>query len=295
MLAAAIIALPALARQGTISGPFSEWLASFANGAPLAIGIDAITFFIAAITLIFLYIPSPRRSDVQVEGKPKQSLLDDIKIGALYIWRRRPLLWLLGTFTLANFVGGPLGVFQPLIVKFNLHANWQALGYQFETALALLASIGAIGGLIGGVIVSAWGGLKSRRVYGVIIPLIIEGLSLVVFGVTSLLYVAAAMTLISAAMIPFMNSHSQTIWQTQTPRELQGRVFSVRRVIAQFTWPLSTVFAGWAGGLFNPGNVIAVLGAILVVFCVLQLFNPYLLRVEDKAYLDQLAEQAASN
>jgi hypothetical protein len=90
-------------------------------------------------------------------------------------------------------------------------------------------------------------------------------------------------------MVPFMNAHSQTIWQTQTPRELQGRVFSVRRVIAQFTWPLSTALAGVAGGLFNPGLVIAVLGGVLVVFCVAQLFNPTLMRVEDKAWLDDMA------
>ena len=37
---------------------------------------------------------------------------------------------------------------------------------------------------------------------------------------------------------PISNVHSQAIWQTQTPRELQGRVFSVRRLIAQFTSPL---------------------------------------------------------
>ena len=93
-------------------------------------------------------------------------------------------------------------------------------------------------------------------------------------------------------MIPIMNSHSQTIWQTQTPRELQGRVFAVRRLIAQFTWPLSTALAGWAGGRFDPGAVVAVLGVILVVFCIGQLFNPYLMRVEDKAMLDAMAEQA---
>jgi hypothetical protein len=32
-----------------------------------------------------------------------------------------------------------------------------------------------------------------------------------------------------------------------------------------------------------------VLGGILIVFCIFQMFNPYLLRVEDKSYLDQLA------
>jgi hypothetical protein len=66
-------------------------------------------------------------------------------------------------------------------------------------------------------------------------------------------------------------------------------VFSVRRLIAQFTWPLSTALAGWAGGLFNPGMVLAVLGGCLALFCVVQLFNPYLMRVEDKAMLDAMA------
>jgi len=37
----------------------------------------------------------------------------------------------------------------------------------------------------------------------------------------------------------------------------------------------------------------AVLGALLVLFCVGQLFNPYLLRVEDKEFLDQMALRAA--
>jgi hypothetical protein len=115
---------------------------------------------------------------------------------------------------------------------------------------------------------------------------------MIAFGLSGRLYLAAAMLFIINGTIPIMNAHSQAIWQTQTPRELQGRVFSVRRLIAQCTWPLSTALAGLAGGLFNPGAVVAVLGAILVVFCIGQMFNPYLLRVEDKAFLDQLAARA---
>jgi hypothetical protein len=175
------------------------------------------------------------------------------------------------------------------MLKFNLASDWSARGFTFEAALALLTSIFSIGGVVGGVFISAWGGLKSKRVYGVVVALIIAGVAQVVFGFSSLIYLSAAMAFVLAAMIPIMNSHSQTIWQTQTPRELQGRVFSVRRLIAQFTWPLSTALAGWAGGLFNPGMVLAVLGGCLALFCVVQLFNPYLMRVEDKAMLDAMA------
>ena len=290
VIAASLIAIPALARQGKIPGGVGFALSRLSDGAALAIGLDAFTFFIASAVLLFLFIPSPKRTDLYEEGgRKKKSLWSDVKIGGLYIWQRKPLLWLLGTFAVANFVDGPMAVFEPLLVKFNFSADWIARGFSFETALAFLVTVGGVGGMVGGVLVSTWGGLKTRRVYGVLVPLILGGIVQVLLGLSSSLYFASAMVFIAYGMIPLMNSHSQTIWQTQTPPELQGRVFAVRRLIAQFTWPLSAALAGWAGGLFDPGMVVVVLGAILTVFCIIQLFNPYLLRVEDKAFLDELA------
>ena len=291
-MAATIISLPALARQGAISGGAGVTLARLKDGAALAMTIDAVTFFLAAVTLVFLYIPSPKRTDLNESGTPKTSIWADVIEGARYIWHRRPMLWLLGTFTVANFVSSPLNVFLPLMLKFNLASDWAARGFSFESALALLGSVAGVGGVVGGVFISAWGGLKRKRVYGVVISMIVAGLAQIVFGFSPFLFLTAAMQFILPAMIPIMNSHSQTIWQTQTPRELQGRVFAVRRLIAQFTFPLSTALAGWLGGRFDPGLVIAVLGAVLVVFCIGQLFNPYLLRVEDKAMLDEMAARA---
>jgi DHA3 family macrolide efflux protein-like MFS transporter len=288
-IAAAIIASPGLARQGLVPGALGAVFGGMTDGTPLAILADAITFFLAAGALVFLDIPSPKRSDLTADGRPKQSMLSDVREGALYIWHRRPLLWLLGTFTVANLLGSPLPVFLPLIVKFNLAPDWMARGFTFEAALAVLATVSSVGGLSGGLLISAWGGLKKKRVYAIVLTLLINGVTLVAFGLSPFLYLSAAMLFIASANNPIMNSHSQAIWQTQTPRELQGRVFSVRRLIAQFTWPLGTLSAGLLGGLFNPGTVLAVLGAIMIIFCTAQLFNPYLLRVEDKAWLDEMA------
>jgi hypothetical protein len=293
-IAASLIALPALARQGFVPGSAGNFLAQFTDGSPIAITMDAVTFFLAALTLIFLYIPSPARRDMEGGDKLKPSLLADVREGALYIWHRRTLLWLLGTFTVANLVGSPMGILEPLVVKFNLAGDWLARGLTFETALALLSSIMSAGGVTGGILISTWGGLKKKRVYGVVVAMIAQGLAMIAFGLSSWLYLSAALGFVISSMVPVMNAHSQAIWQTQTPRELQGRVFSVRRLIAQFTWPLSTMLAGLVGGLFNPGAVIAVLGTIYVVFCLAQLFNPYLLRVEDKDWLDAMAARAAS-
>ncbi len=293
-IAAGIISLPALGRQGLIPGGLGAALGRFTDGTSLAISADAATFFFASAALLFLFIPSPKRTDLQTQAAgPKKSFWEDVKEGGLFIWRRRPMLWLLGTFTVGNLVSAPNGIFIPLIVKFNLAADWTARGFTPETALALLSSIGGVGGVVGGILISVWGGLKRRRVYGVVVAMIIAGLAQVIYGFSGLLYLTAAMAFIDQGMIPIMNAHSQAIWQAQTPHELQGRVFAVRRVIAQFTWPLSTALAGWVAGLFNPGWVMGSLGVVLVLFCVAQLFNPYLLRVEDKEWLNELAARRA--
>ncbi|MFL5731611.1 MAG: MFS transporter [Chloroflexia bacterium] len=293
-IAAFLISLPALARQGLIPGDVGVWLAGLSDGTVLAITIDAITFFVAALVPVFLFVPSPKRTDLVVAAdgtQKKKSIWSDVRQGAMYIWRRRPMLWLLGSFTFINFVGSVTGTIQPLLIKFSLAPDWQARNMEFAGALAVLESVGALGGLVGGVLISVWGGLKKNRILGVIVPMIVVGLTTIVYGLSPYLFLTAAMGFIIVGMTPLMNAHSQAIWQTQTPRELQGRVFSVRRVIAQITWPLGTIVAGVVGGVFDPGMVMAVLGVALTVFCVAQLFNPYLRRVEDKEYLEKLAAE----
>lgn len=288
VIAATIVALPSLLRQNGATGP----IAQLPDGTSLAMALDSASFFFAAAALAFLTIPMPVRADLyDAQGRAKKSMWADIQEGARYIWYRRPMLWLLGTFAVVNLLGSPVGVFQRLLLKFNLAADWTAQGMTFEAALALLATIGSVGGLAGGLLVSTWGGLKQKRVYGVIVPIIISASAMIGLGLAGGLYVAALMVFTSQSMIPIMNAHSQTIWQVQTPRELQGRVFAVRRLIAQFTSPLGVAMAGLVGGQLDPGLFIAVLGTILLVFTVVQLFNPYLMRVEDKAWLDAMAEE----
>lgn len=287
-IAAAIVALPALLRQNGQTGP----IASLPDGTAIAMSLDSLSFFVVAVVLFFLKIPSPQRADLRgAQGRPQKSMWADVAEGLRYIWYRRPMLWLLGTFAVVNLLSSPVGVFQRLLLKFNLEADWTAQGMSFEAALALMATIGSAGGLAGGVLVSVWGGLKRKRVYGVIIPIMISASAMLGLGLSTGIYMAALMTLTSHAMIPIMNSHSQTIWQTQTPREMQGRVFSVRRVIAQFTSPMGVALAGWVGGQFDPGLVIATSGAVLLAFGAVQLVNPYMLRVEDKDWLDAMAAE----
>jgi MFS family permease len=283
-VAATLIALPALARRGALPHGLA-FLGRFREGAVLAIGVDAVTFFLSAAVLVFLAVPSPRRTDLaDAEGRRK-SLWADVREGARFIWHRPPFLWLLGTFALAN-VGSGTQVLVPLLLKFRLAPDWSARGFSFETALALVSTSASLGGVGGGLIVSAWGGLRRRRIYGVVVPILLLGLVQIVFGFSRLIFLSAATAAVAASLPPFLNAHSQAIWQSQTPREIQGRVFSVRRLIAQFSWPMSAFMMGALASRFDPAIIMAICGAVLALWCVLALFNPYLRRVEDREWLE---------
>ena len=53
--------------------------------------------------------------------------------------------------------------------------------------------------------------------------------------------------------VPVMNGSNQAIWQSKVPASLQGRVFAVRRLIAQLSMPLSMILAGvLADQVFEP-------------------------------------------
>jgi MFS family permease len=277
-LAALIIALPAL---GARFPPFP----AMRDGTPLVIAIDALTFLFCAAVLLIVHVPSPRRTDLGAGGRIEQGLWADVQEGAIFIWRRPPLLWLLSAFVIANMAGAPAGVIVPLLVKFNLAADAAAHGLSFETTLALLGIVSGIGGVLAGLLVSTWGGLKHNRVYGVLLPMLLAGILQVVYGISSLVLISAAAASLGAAMGPILNAHSQSIWQAHTPRELQGRVFSIRRLIAWTILPVSTAVGGTLAGLFDPGYTLAALGLVYALFSAAQLFNPYLLRVEEKAGL----------
>ena len=280
-VAALLVSVPLLARQGAVGGPFGAWLGQLHDGAALAIGADAVTFFAMAIVLLRVSIPSPRRADLEAKQRRPRSFWRDMRTGAAFLGGRPALLWLLAAFTIANLVGSARLVFIPLLVQLDLRSDWSARGLTFQAALALLTTAFSIGGVAGGLGMTLWGGLRSRRVLGTLVPMVVSGVAQLVLGLSGLLYLSAAAALVTSAMIPVLNTHSQTIWQIQVPREMQGRVFATRRVVSQIASPLGVLIAGVAGGLVDPGRVLAVMGAVLALFAATQLFNGPLRRVEE--------------
>jgi hypothetical protein len=114
------------------------------------------------------------------------------------------------------------------------------------------AAVG-LGGLIGGLALTRWGGPK-RKVHGVLIGWCIIGLGTALLGIGQTLPYWIVVSLVMSYFNPLVNASNQAIWQAKVPPDAQGRVFSTRRLIAQITIPLAMLLAGpLADRIFEPG------------------------------------------
>jgi DHA3 family macrolide efflux protein-like MFS transporter len=228
----------------------SEILAPLAAGALLGfigltgiLTIDIVTFIFAIGTLLLVFIPQP---PVTAEGQESRgSIWKEAVYGFRYILARPGLLGLQIVFLLGNFfIDIPFAIRAPMILA-NTGNN--------ELVFATVSSMGAIGGVIGGVAMSAWGGTK-KRVHGVLGGWAISSLlGAVLMGLGRSVPVWVVASFAGSFFVPVINASNQAIWQAKVAPDLQGRVFSIRRLIAWFVNPASMLIAGpLADYVFEP-------------------------------------------
>jgi MFS family permease len=208
------------------------------------LAIDIVTFVFAIGALLIVFIPQPRRTE---EGQKAQgNIWKEAGYGFRYILDRPSLLGLQTIFMLGNFcVSIPFAILAPMILASTSNN---------ELIYAAVSSAGAIGAVIGGLVMSAWGGPK-RLVYGVLVGWAISSLlGTVLMGLGRSLPVWAVASFCGAFFIPIINGSNQAIWQRKVAPDLQGRVFSIRRLIAWFVTPVAMLIAGpLADYVFEPG------------------------------------------
>ena len=199
------------------------------------LSIDVITFFLAIGALSIVFVPQPVKTK---EGQAvKGNLLKEGLYGFKYIFERKSLISLLLVILGLNIAQGLAG---PLTTPFILSRT-----NNNSTILGGVSSAFAIGGVVGGLVVSAWGGFKKKRIRGMLLGWAVYGvLGLIVFGLGRGLAIWLPTAVLSSMTFPLTQSASNTIWQNKVAPDIQGRVFSARRMIAWLTDPIMPVIAG---------------------------------------------------
>ena len=197
--------------------------------------IDVVTFILAISALLIVHIPQPEKTVEGQEGKG--SLFREAAFGFRYIFVRKSLLGLLLVILCLNLVHGFSGaLFAPMLLTRSGNNSG---------VLGSVQSAFAIGGVAGGLIVSTWGGFKKNRVRGMLLGWsLFAFFGLIVFGLGRSLYIWIPAAVLASINFPLTQSASNAIWQSKVAPDIQGRVFSARRLIAWLVDPIMPVIAG---------------------------------------------------
>lgn len=258
--------------------------------------IDMVTASFAILILALVPIPQPQQTDA---GRAANSgnFLKDLGFGFAYIFKRPGLLGLQLTFMVGNFFNNlAFAVFSPMIL---------ARTQQNVAIFSRVNAVGAVGSVLGGIVMSVWGGPK-KRVHGVLMGWILTGLfAQSLLGFVQTFTGWAIGLLIGGMLVPMLNGSNQAIWQAKVEPDIQGRVFGTRRFIAWLVSPLAQALAGpladkvfepamqtggaWAGRFGSlvgtgPGAGIALMFVITGLFAAMAglvgYFNPHIRNVE---------------
>lgn len=205
--------------------------------------IDVVSFVFAISALLIVHIPRPPVTESGREGAG--NLWQESLYGFKYIFARPSLLGLQLVFFWGNLLTTMAFVLLTPMLLSRTGNN--------ELVVGSVQSAAGVGGVLGGLALTAWGGPR-RKVHGVLLGWAIAGAGVTLTGLGQSIPVWIAINFALAFFNPLINVSNQAIWQAKVAPDVQGRVFSVRRMIAQITSPVGMLLAGTlADNVFEPG------------------------------------------
>ena len=201
--------------------------------------IDVFTAFAAILPLLFIEIPEPTRSK---KTERSWAVIHEMMEGLRYVLSSRTLFFVVGSCTLANIFIGPAISFFPLLITKDFG------GGAFELGMATSAS--GIGLILGGIVMTAWGGFRRRLVTSAVgwigIGIAAMAILLIPGGFFLGLLIAR---FCSGFSLPIGSAPLEAWYQTRVPHDKQGRVFAILLSIDQLTMPFGLAVGALLSGI----------------------------------------------
>ncbi|RSM78003.1 hypothetical protein DMH04_34145 [Kibdelosporangium aridum] len=225
-------------------------------GAVLVADLASFAFALAVIRVVRF-----KGDDAYKRSGPPVKILTDAVEGLRFLLRQQGLRDVVLTFCVVNLVMVfGFAAVQPMVL---------ARTGNDVTALASVNTAIGIGGVLGGLVIAVWGGLRNRG----------RGMMIGIIGMCLSAQVAMALVggvvgwcvaiLIGALIMPVINGSMQSIVQTKVPGQWQGRVFGAVMFLSQLSLPVAYATSGpLADHVFEPqahagAGVFTVLGPVL--------------------------------
>lgn len=209
---------------------FAAAIVSFA-GLDAVIAFDLATFAVAfTVLLFFIKIP-----EVPQNESSKETLLRSAKSGVSYLGRNKGILCMILFLSAINFIASIYEAALPALI----------LSKGDEAALGAVSSSVGIATLVGSVIATFFPKPKSRS--KTICTCLLVSMStenfLLAFVNNTIAWCIGAV--LGWLFIPLMSANYDVIFRSTVPKEMLGRVYSVRNTLQFFSIPVGYFLGGF--------------------------------------------------
>ncbi len=210
------------------------------GGLKLVLLIDICSFLFAFFVLLFaIHISEEYGAD------KKDSVLSGTKAGFKFLKKEKGLLFIMLTLAMINFFSRV--TYENILSPMLLSRSGSSV------TLGIVNAVMGIGGIVGGIIVSAGKGSKNniKMIYFSAAISFFFGDLLMAVGRNPIMWSLAAIA--ASLPISFIMAGQNVIMYDKVPEEMQGRVFSARNAIQFSTIPIGILLGGFlADYVFEP-------------------------------------------
>ena len=247
------------------------------------LSLDVITAAMAIGPLLFITVPQPQAREPHVTRK---SVFQDMGEGLRYMLNWRGLFYMCIVLAVMRFFMAPSFSLLPLMVTRHFGGGALELGW--------MSSAHGFGFVLGGLILSVWGGFK-RRTMTALVGLIGLGIGSVGFGLVpgNAFWLAAGLMFVRTAMLPMLRGSVLAIFQSHVPFDMQARVFTLLVSLVSAMAPLGLLVGGPLADRFGVSVLFIGSGAGCLAIALIWALTPTIMRLEDHSH-DELALSAAA-
>ena len=237
--------------------------------------VDLVTALLAIVAVLLVHVPQPQHEPAPGHDSAAGQYWADLRAGFRYVLGWRGLLILMGMAMMINLVLSPSMSFIPLLVTEHFQGTAWHLG-------AMEAALG-IGVLVGGVLLSAWGGFRSQ-IHTSLLGLVGLGLSVLLAGlVPNSLFALGVLTMgILGMMTSITNGPIMAVLQANVAPAMQGRVFTLLSSAAMAMMPLGLAVAGPLADVMGVRAWFVAGGALTLAIGVGGYFIPSLVNIDQE-------------
>lgn len=219
--------------------------------------VDVITAAIAVLVMQFL-LKVPAHSKAQ--GDQKTGYFKDLQQGIAYIRSHSFLKVFMIFYAFFFFMVSPVAFLSPLQVTRTFGDDVWRL-----TAIEIAFSAGM---LLGGVLITVWGGLKNR-IHTMILSGLVLSLCTIALGIVPNFWVYLSIMCFSGISMPFFNTPSTVMLQEKVEPDFLGRIFGIFSMISTSMMPLGMLIFGPVADVIRIEWLLIGTGIILFVLSTL--------------------------